>query len=37
MPYQFDSDWDYYNSLVPKKGRPEPDFDEEDFDDYWNC
>lgn len=35
MPYQFDSDWDYYDSLLPKPGRPEPDFDdEEDFDDY---
>lgn len=31
MPYHFDSDWDYADSLIPAQGRPEPDFDEEDF------
>lgn len=33
MPYNFDSDWDYYDSLV-KRQPCEEDYPEDDFYEY---
>lgn len=33
MRHLFDSDWDWYDSTLPKQGNPEPDFDDEEWED----
>lgn len=37
-PWNFDSDWDYYDSIEPEKGEEEMDFDEPETEtgEYWH-